>query len=67
VLCSSKDKGPDVKKACSTGCIGCRLCTKFGDEGAFIMDGFLAKVDYSVPITKEEVIEKCPAKCIVKD
>ncbi|MDA3925883.1 MAG: RnfABCDGE type electron transport complex subunit B [Kiritimatiellae bacterium] len=67
VLCSSKDKGPAVKKACSTGCIGCRLCTKFGDEGAFVMDGFLAKVDYSIPITKEEVIEKCPAKCIVKD
>lgn len=66
VMCSSKDKGPIVKKACSTGCIGCRLCTKFGDEGAFVMDGFLAKVDYSVPITKEEVIEKCPAKCILK-
>lgn len=67
VLCSSKDKGPVVKKACSTGCLGCRLCTKFGDEGAFVMDGFLAKVDYSVPITKEEVIEKCPAKCIAKN
>jgi len=67
VLCSSKDKGPVVKKVCSTGCIGCRLCTKFGDEGAFIMDGFLAKRDYSVAVTKEEVIDKCPAKCILKD
>lgn len=66
VLCSSKDRGAAVKKACSTGCIGCRLCTKFGDEGAFVMDGFLAKVDYSIPVTKEEVIEKCPSKCIVK-
>ena len=66
VLCSSKDKGPVVKKACSTGCIGCRLCTKFGDEGAIVMDGFLAVVDYSVPLTKTEVIEKCPAKCIAK-
>lgn len=66
VLCSSKDRGPAVKKACSTGCIGCRLCVKFGDEGAFVMDGFLAKVDYSIPVTKEEVIEKCPSKCIVK-
>ncbi len=67
VLCSSKDKGPVVKQACETGCIGCRLCTKFGDEGAFVMDGFLARVDYSVPVTREEVIEKCPAKCIRKD
>ncbi len=66
VLCSSQDKGPAVKQVCSTGCIGCRLCTKFGDEGAFVMDGFLAKVDYSIPVTKEEVIEKCPAKCIKK-
>ncbi len=64
VLCNSKDKGADVKKVCSSGCIGCRLCTKFGDEGAFVMDGFLAHVDYSVPITREEVIEKCPSKCI---
>lgn len=67
VLCSSPDKGPLVKQACSTGCIGCRLCVKFGDEGAFVMDGFLAKVDYSIPVTKEEVIEKCPSKCIQRN
>ncbi|MFO7937392.1 MAG: RnfABCDGE type electron transport complex subunit B [Kiritimatiellia bacterium] len=66
VLCSSMDKGTEVKRVCSTGCIGCQLCTKFGDEGAFKMDGFLAKVDYSIPVTKEEVVEKCPSKCIVK-
>jgi len=65
VMCSSPEKGPVVKKACSTGCIGCRLCTKFGDEGAFVMDGFLARVDYSIPVTNEEVMEKCPSKCIL--
>jgi len=65
VLCSSKDKGPAVKKVCGTGCIGCRLCTKLAD-GAIAMDGFLAVVDYAKPLTNEDVIEKCPAKCIRK-
>lgn len=65
VLCSSKDKGPAVKKVCGTGCIGCRLCTKFAD-GAIAMDGFLAVVDYAKPLTNEETIAKCPAHCIRK-
>lgn len=65
VLCSSKDKGPIVKKICSVGCIGCRLCVKFGGE-AFEMDGFLAHRNYDVPADNEAVIEKCPGNCIVK-
>ena len=65
VLCTSKDKGPAVKKVCDTGCIGCRLCTKFAD-GAIAMDGFLAVVDYSKPLTNEETIAKCPTHCIRK-
>lgn len=66
VLCSSKDKGPAVKKVCGTGCIGCRICTKFAD-GAITMDGFLAVVDYSKPLTNEETVAKCPGHCIRKD
>jgi len=66
VLCSSKDKGPLVKKACQVGCIGCTVCTKLCDEGAIKMDGFLAVVDYARDLTNEAVIEKCPGKCIVK-
>ena len=65
VLCSSKDKGPAVKKVCGTGCIGCRLCIPLAD-GAITMDGFLARVDYSKPLTNEESIGKCPAHCIRK-
>jgi electron transport complex protein RnfB len=66
VLCSSKDKGPIVKKACSVGCIGCRVCTKLAEDEAINMDGFLAVVDYSKPLENEKVIEKCPGHCIVK-
>jgi electron transport complex protein RnfB len=66
VLCCSKDKGPAVKKVCGTGCIACRICTKLSD-GAINMDGFLAVVDYSKPLTNEETIAKCPVNCIRKD
>ncbi len=65
VLCSSKDKGPTVKKVCGSGCIGCRICTKFADD-TIAMDGFLAVVDYSKPLTNEETIAKCPVHCIRK-
>ena len=68
VRCSSKDKGPAVKKVCAKGCIGCRLCTKLGDPGAFSADGFLCARDYSQPLTKaDDVIAKCPGHCITKD
>jgi Na+-translocating ferredoxin:NAD+ oxidoreductase RNF subunit RnfB len=66
VLCSSKDKGPAVKKVCGTGCIGCRMCTKLADD-AISMDGFLAVVDYAKPLTNEEIVAKCPGHCIRKD
>jgi electron transport complex protein RnfB len=65
VLCSSKDKGPAVKKVCGTGCIGCRICTKFAD-GAIRMEGFLAVVDYAKPLANEETVAKCPGHCIRK-
>ena len=66
VLCSSRDKGPVVKKACKVGCIGCRVCVKLAEDDAIGMDSFLAVVDYSKPLDNEEVVEKCPGKCIVR-
>ena len=65
VLCSSKDKGPAVKKVCGTGCIGCRICTKSAGD-AIVMDGFLAVVDYTKPLNDPEVAAKCPGHCIKK-
>ena len=66
VLCCSRDKGSVVRKVCGVGCIGCRICVKLSD-GAISMDGFLAKVDYTKPpLTNEELVEKCPGKCIRK-
>lgn len=64
VLCSSRDRGPVVKKKCSVGCIGCTLCVKMTD--AIKMDGTLAVVDYNQPLEDEAVIAKCPQHTIVK-
>ncbi len=65
VLCRSKDKGPAVKSYCRVGCIGCRICTKLDENGAFQMDGFLAVVDYrSPPATNPTLVQKCPGHCI---
>ena len=34
VQCSSRDKGKDVMKACSVGCIGCKMCERVCEAGA---------------------------------
>jgi hypothetical protein len=65
VLCSSKDKGPAVKKACSVGCVACTLCTKLVRNEAIKMDGALAVVDYGKDPENEAVAEKCPGHCII--
>jgi len=63
VLCSSKDKGSVVRSLCKRGCIGCKICEKF--DSVFKVDGHLAVVDYSKPpALNEDVIAKCPGKCI---
>ncbi|MCA1807847.1 MAG: 4Fe-4S binding protein, partial [Lentisphaerae bacterium] len=65
VLCSSKDRGPVVRKICSVGCIGCTLCARQQPE-AIHMEGALAVVDYKQPLTDETVIAKCPQKTIAR-
>jgi len=66
VLCSSKDKGPDAKKACKVSCIGCRMCLKLAGDSFQMVDKFLAARNYEIPVENELIIEKCPGKCIVK-
>ncbi len=65
VLCRSRERGPVVRKYCSVGCIGCTRCAKALDNQGIAMDGFLAVVDYRVPITKTEVADVCPQHTIV--
>jgi len=66
VLCSSSDRGPEVRKVCAVGCIACTLCAKAVNNQGIAMRNNLAVVDYAVPLTEEAVIAKCPQHTIEK-
>lgn len=66
ILCTSKDRGPVVKKICSVGCIGCTICAKTVGNKGITMEKYLAVVDYTAPLENEDVITKCPQKTIIK-
>lgn len=64
VACSSKDPGAVVRKICSVGCIGCKICEKELPEIFKVVDN-LAVVDYTqAPRDCSVAINKCPTKCI---
>ncbi len=65
VACNSTDKGGVVRKYCSVGCIGCKMCDKKSPEGGFRVENFLATIDYSSAGSRFEAVEVCPAKCII--
>jgi Na+-translocating ferredoxin:NAD+ oxidoreductase RNF subunit RnfB len=66
VRCASHDRGPDVKKVCAAGCIGCTLCTKQCEYGAIQMEDNLAHIDYEKCTGCGACAEKCPAKIITR-
>jgi Na+-translocating ferredoxin:NAD+ oxidoreductase RNF subunit RnfB len=65
VACNSTDKGAQVRKYCSVGCIGCKLCEKQSPEGGFAVEDFLASIDYEKTGDRSKAAEKCPPKCII--
>lgn len=66
VNCSNKDRGPAVKKACTVGCIGCKLCEKQCESDAVHVENNVAHIDYEKCIGCGKCAEKCPAKIIKK-
>lgn len=66
VKCSSKDRGPAVKKACTAGCIGCKLCTKQCENEAITVENNVAHIDYTKCIGCGKCAAKCPSKVIEK-
>ena len=66
VACNSTDKGPLVRKYCSVGCIGCKMCEKKSPEGGFVVEDFLARIDYGNTGSRQAAVEKCPPKCIIQ-
>jgi len=65
VACNSLDKGGKVKKYCSVGCIGCKICEKKSPEGGFVVENFLATINYDMKGQRSEAMKACPAKCII--
>lgn len=64
VNCSNKDRGPAVKKACSVGCIGCKLCEKQCEHDAIQVENNVAQIDYEKCVGCGKCAEKCPVGAI---
>ena len=67
VACHSKNKGAVVRQFCKVGCIGCSICEKQSPEGGFIIESFLARIDYTIKGDREKAFYKCPQKCIIQN
>ena len=65
VACNSKDNARAVRKYCSVGCIGCKLCEKKSPEGGYAVTDFLSRIDYDVEGDRIAGAEACPTKCII--
>lgn len=65
VACNSLDKGGKVKKYCSVGCIGCKICEKKSEEGGFVVENFLAIINYEMKGDRSAAMKSCPTKCII--
>ena len=64
VGCHSSDKGAFVRKICSAGCIGCKLCEKKCEYGAIVVTDNLASIDPSKCTNCGECVGACPTKVI---
>ena len=60
----NKDRGPQVKKVCSAGCIGCMLCTRQCEFDAIHVENNVAHVDQEKCIGCTICAQKCPKKVI---
>ena len=64
VYCSSKGFGKPVKEVCSTGCIGCKMCTRVCETGAITVENNIAHIDYEKCTNCGACAAKCPSKII---
>lgn len=64
VQCNSRDRGKDVRDACSRGCIGCTKCVKECPVEAIHMDAGLAIIDHSICIKCLKCVKVCPVQVI---
>ena len=66
VMCNSKDKGADARKACKNACIGCMKCEKTCPNGAIAVKNNLAQIDYTKCTGCGACVAGCPTGCLKK-
>ena len=64
VMCSSKDKGADARKACKNACIGCKKCERTCPNGAIAVKDNLAVIDYEKCTNCGACVAACPTGCL---
>jgi len=65
VACSSKDKGPDLMKACMAGCVACGICAKNCPSGAITVSDNIAYIDQNKCTHCGTCYDKCPRGIII--
>jgi Na+-translocating ferredoxin:NAD+ oxidoreductase subunit B len=63
ILCRNRDRGVMTRKACEVGCIACQKCVKAANGQGVHMEGNLAVVDYTVPLSPD-LVGVCPQQTI---
>jgi len=66
--CRSKNSGAVVRKICSVGCIGCKICEKLSGGVFYVEENYskIRKERIKENIKWDEIIKKCPTKTIVR-
>ena len=64
MMCNSKDKGADARKACKNACIGCKKCEKTCKNGAIKVTNNLAVIDYEKCTGCGACAAGCPTGCL---
>ena len=62
VLCSSRDSGAITRKACTAGCIGCKMCEKACESDAIKVVDFRAVVDFEKCTGCGKCVAVCPMR-----
>ncbi|MCK5129162.1 MAG: RnfABCDGE type electron transport complex subunit B [Clostridiales bacterium] len=67
IMCSSLNRGKEVKSVCKVGCIGCGICKKVCQFDAIEMKDNNPIIDYKKCEDCGLCAEKCPTGCIEFD
>ena len=66
VGCSSRDSGPETRKACDAGCIACGICVKNCPMGAIRLEDNHPVIDESLCVSCGMCASKC-RRGVIKD